>query len=415
MEDLEVAGRRVGLRLYPSDRALRSLAPAGIEFAPPRTERSTGPGRHDFEIVASPEISLEQDMARRDFTINAIAKRLETGELLDPFNGREDLEARVLRTVSPESFREDPLRLVRGLRFVSEHDLDPDEQTLAQMRENAESVRLVSAERIGGGLSADGMGELSKLLLGAHPAKALRLARDTGVLVELLPEFEPRLDARARHEHTSPSCRRRPTPAPLEVRLGALLHDLGKLDAETGDAELVRMRRLRPPTRCATRARCSGAWTDVVAHTRFRRHGRRSLRRRALAQLRRGDSRSTVARRLADLAARRRRADRTAMACDAARRSASDGALNRTGSTTSRSTAATCSSSGLPRGPAIGEVLATLLERVVDDPTLNTRERLLEQARGCSCDRLPLGLRRRVRGRVLDPAAAASAKGRSRR
>ena len=111
----------------------------------------------------------------------------------------------MLRTVSPQSFREDPLRLVRGLRFVSQHDLEPDEDTLQQMREDAPSIRLVSGERIGGGLTADGMGELSKLLLGPHPAKALRLARDTGVLVELLPEFAPLIgfdQQTARQPHT---------------------------------------------------------------------------------------------------------------------------------------------------------------------------------------------------------------------
>src|SRR5262249_40606332 len=191
VEDLVVAGQSVGVRLLPSDREVRRLAPAGIEFAPPRVERSTGPGRHDFEIVADASIPLEQDMERRDFTINAIAKRLEAGEILDPLHRRRALHPGTLRTTSPMSFRDDPLRIVRGLRFVSELRLAPDEDTLAQMREWAPQVRLVSAERIGGGLAADGQGELSKLLLGPHPAKALRLARDTGVLTAILPEFEP--------------------------------------------------------------------------------------------------------------------------------------------------------------------------------------------------------------------------------
>src|SRR3954447_16465169 len=82
VEDLVVAGRLVGVRLHPSDRAVRKLAPAGIEFAPPRKEVSTGPGRHDFEIVADPSLSVEDDMRRRDFTINAIARRLSTGEIV---------------------------------------------------------------------------------------------------------------------------------------------------------------------------------------------------------------------------------------------------------------------------------------------------------------------------------------------
>ncbi|MGH3056377.1 MAG: hypothetical protein ACRDL7_15490, partial [Gaiellaceae bacterium] len=186
VEDLVVAGRLVGIRLHPRERVAK-----WIEFAPPRKEVSTGPGRHDFEIVADPSLSVADDMRRRDFTVNAMARRLETGELVDPLDGRADLEARRLRTVSPQSFREDPLRLVRALRFVSQLGFEPDEELLAQMREEAPAVKLVSGERIGGGLAADGMGELSKLLLGAEPARALRLARDTGVLVELLPEFGP--------------------------------------------------------------------------------------------------------------------------------------------------------------------------------------------------------------------------------
>src|SRR5205807_7270047 len=147
VEALEVAGRRVGARLYPGDPTVRAAAPAGIEFAPPRAERSTGPGRHDFEIVADPGLSIEDDMARRDFTVNAMARRLETGEVVDPFGGAEDLKRGVLRTVRPRSFAEDPLRLVRGLRLVSQLGLEPDEETLAQMREEAESVKLVSGER----------------------------------------------------------------------------------------------------------------------------------------------------------------------------------------------------------------------------------------------------------------------------
>ena len=99
VEDLVVAGRLVGVRLRPRDRNVGMLAPGGIEFAPPRAERSTGPGRHDFEIVADPSLTVEEDMQRRDFTINAMARRLETGELVDPLGARRDHERGVLRTV----------------------------------------------------------------------------------------------------------------------------------------------------------------------------------------------------------------------------------------------------------------------------------------------------------------------------
>ena len=236
-EELVVAGRPVGLRLYPRDRALRKLVPAGIELAPPRREVSTGPGRHDFEIVVDAAASVEVDLGRRDFTINAMARRLEDGVRVDPYGGAADLETRRLRTVSPTSFAEDPLRVLRGLRFVSQFDLDPDPETLAQMRAEARGVRLVSGERIGGGLHADGMGELSKLLLGTYPAKALRLARDTGVLVEVLPEFKPAIgfQQESRYhdltvdEHTFAVVQAAADlGASLAVRLAALFHDLGK-------------------------------------------------------------------------------------------------------------------------------------------------------------------------------------------
>jgi tRNA nucleotidyltransferase (CCA-adding enzyme) len=237
VEDLVVAGRLVGVRLHPREKSVRKYARAGIEFAPPRREVSTGRGRHDFEIVADPSLSIEDDMRRRDFTVNAMARRLATDELVDPLHGREDLQRRVLRTVSRTSFAEDPLRLVRALRFVSQLGFDLDEATLRQMREEAAAVELVSGERIGGGIAADGMGELSKLLLGGHPEKALRIARDTGVLVHMLPEFGPAIgfDQESRYhdltvdEHTFAVVQAAADSRySLTVRLAAVFHDLGK-------------------------------------------------------------------------------------------------------------------------------------------------------------------------------------------
>ena len=237
VEDLVVANRLVGVRLYPRDATVRRLAPAGIEFAPPRKEVSTGPGRHDFEIVAEPSLPVEDDMRRRDFTVNAMARRLSTGELVDPLGGKLDLERRVLRATSTTSFAEDPLRLVRALRFVSQLGFEPDASTVQQMRDEAPAVRLVSGERIGGGLHADGLGELSKLLLGREPRRALRLARDTGVLVELLPEFERSIgfEQESRYhdltvdEHTFAVVQAAADAGTsLAVRLAALFHDLGK-------------------------------------------------------------------------------------------------------------------------------------------------------------------------------------------
>jgi tRNA nucleotidyltransferase (CCA-adding enzyme) len=389
VEELEVAGRRVGARLHPRDRKLRLLAPAGIEFAPPRAERSTGPGRHDFEIVADPELSIEDDMGRRDFTVNAMARRLETGEMIDPFGGAADLKKGVLRTVRPRSFAEDPLRLVRGLRLVSQLGLEPDAETLQQMRDESASVALVSGERVGGGIGADGMGELSKLLLGAEPARALRLARDTGVLVALLPEFEQAIgfeqSSERQHlpldEHIFAVVQAATdSGAPLSVRLGALFHDLGKprsngKHAERG-AELAgaAMRRLRYPTNLRTHV------TRLVrAHAFSLEDVDELFARRFLRE--HGDELAfdLVAHKEADL--RGKRAQQSEL--DAVSRLRDLLEQERVQPHRLADLAVDGSdliAIGYGEGPELGAALDALLDVVVDDPELNTRDQLLERA-----------------------------------
>jgi tRNA nucleotidyltransferase/poly(A) polymerase len=390
VEDLEVAGRRVGARLYPRDKKVRAAAPAGIEFAPPRAERSTGPGRHDFEIVADPGLSIEDDMARRDFTVNAIARRLDTGDLVDPFGGADDLRAGVLRTVGPRSFAEDPLRLVRGLRLVSQLDLTPDEPTLQQMRDEADSVRLVSGERVGGGLRADGMGELSKLLLGAHPARALRLARDTGVLAALLPELAPTFgleqDSKRQHlsldEHTFEVVQAAADAgAALSVRLGALFHDVGKPGANGNHAERSArlagqaLARLRYPSRLrtyVTRLVRAHAFPVDAVDERF---ARRFLHEH-------GDELAfdLVAHKQADLRGKQApQAEHDAAARLRSLLEQERGQPHRLEDLAIDGT--DLLQLGYQEGPELGCVLDGLLDAVVDDPALNTREQLLERAR----------------------------------
>ena len=394
IEDLVVADQRVGVRLLPRDRAVRALQPAGIEFTPPRVERSTGPGRHDFEIVADAGISLEEDMARRDFTINAIAKRLGTGEILDPLHGREDLQRGVLRTTAPTSFRDDPLRIVRGLRFVSQLDVDPDEDTLRQMEEWAPRIEHVSGERIGGGLGADGMGELSKLLLGAHPAKALRLARDTGALVHVLPELASGIgyeqESDRQHlpldEHVFAVVQAAADAgAPLEVRLAALLHDAGKPEAERvgGDhaalgaiAAVRSLRRLRYPTRLrdyVVRLVREHSFslpeepTAADARRFLARHGERLVS-------------DLLAHRAADLAGKQVPAEEW-------ERLAAFGALIEQEREQPHRLADLAVDgddlieAGFREGPLLGRVLQTLLAEVVEEPERNSREQLLTRAR----------------------------------
>ena len=390
VDEFEVGGRRVGARLYPSDGGLRKLAPSGIEFAPPRAERSTGPGRHDFEIVADPSISIEDDMARRDFTVNAMARRLETGEVVDPFGGEDDLKRGVLRIVRPRSFAEDPLRLLRGLRLVSQLELEPDEETLAQMREEARSVALVSGERIGGGLHADGLGELSKLLLGKQPAKALRLARATSVLTSLLPEFAPAIgfeqDSSRQHlpldEHVFEVVQAAADAgASLPVRLAALFHDLGKPSANGKHAErgavltAAALERLRYPTALRTyitrlvRAHAFplDSVDDLFARRFLRDHGDE------LAF-------DLVAHKEADLHGKKVSPDEL----DAAARLRS--LLEQERAKPHRLSDLAIDGSdlielGFSEGPELGRTLERLLDAVVDDPSLNTREALDERAR----------------------------------
>ena len=132
-----------------------------------------------------------------------MARRLADGTLVDPFTARDDLERGVLRTVSEHSFPRIRCGSCAASGSSRSSTSIPTRRRCAQMREEAASVRLVSAERIGGGLAADGMGELSRLLLGGEPRKALRLARDTGVLVALLPEFEPAIGFDQREPRTT--------------------------------------------------------------------------------------------------------------------------------------------------------------------------------------------------------------------
>ena len=411
-EELVVAGRTVGLRLHPRDRAVRSLAPKGIELAPPRRELSTGPGRHDFEIVVDPTATVEEDLGRRDFTVNAMARRLADGSLVDPYGGRDDLARGVLRTVSERSFEEDPLRIVRGLRFVSQLGFGLDVGTLAQMRREAASVALVSGERVGGGLAADGLGELSKLLLGDQPARALRIARDTGVLVALLPEFDRSVgfDQESRYhdltvdEHTFAVVQATADAGrPLRVRLAALFHDLGKPHVAWRSDD-GRLHYYRKPGVAPRGHATVGAELADGALRRLRYPN--DLRRRVVAIARahmfdigRGDA--LRARRflwrygdeLVDDLLDHREADLIGKRGDGADPPAVDlarlarfrevVAAERASPHRLRDLAVGGNdllALGYPPGPSIGLTLGALLEAVVDDPALNRRETLLARA-----------------------------------
>jgi putative nucleotidyltransferase with HDIG domain len=300
----------------------------------------------------------------------------------------------VLRTTAPTSFRDDPLRIVRGLRFVSQLGVDPDEDTVRQMREWGPQLEHVSGERIGGGLAADGRGELSKLLLGREPARALRLARDTGVLEPLLPElaavvaYEQGSDRQHlpldEHvfevvQHTADAGDR------LEVRLGALLHDLGKPEAERDGGDHAQLgaaiasrvlRRLRYPTRLrryVTRLVGEHAFHELADPQPV--DARRFLARH-------GDELALdlLAHKAADLHGKVRSEDEHAAFARFRELVAAERASPHTLAALAVS-GDDLIAAGFREGPELGRVLATLLDEVVEEPRRNERDRLLERAR----------------------------------
>lgn len=200
-----------------------------VEIALPRIETKTGEGNKDWKIISDSSIPVEKDLERRDFTANSIAVNAKTGKVVDPFNGMQDIEKGILKTVSPTSFRDDSSRTLRALTALSKNGLQPDEETMKQMREYAPYLKNIPAETIGQ--------ELEKIISGNHPADALTLAHKAGVLKHFLPEIDATFgfDQKNPHHrldlgnhimnvlHHSSKISNDP-----DVRISALLHDVGK-------------------------------------------------------------------------------------------------------------------------------------------------------------------------------------------
>lgn len=336
--------------------------------------------------------SIELDLARRDFTVNAIAWGAEpTGgpHLVDPFDGREDLTARALRAVGDPSarFGEDALRMVRAVRLAATLDFQIEPATLTAIRARADLVRHLSGERIAA--------EMRKLLEAPRPSVGLRLLADTGLLAHLAPELaaqrgvpQNKVPGEDLWDHTLRAVDGAVSDPP-HIRLAALLHDLGKpatmadgrfVGHETVGAEQARelLDRWRWPT--AERDRVahlirhhmfgySPIWSDAAIRRFIVKVGRESLDDLFLLREadnvgsghgpdagRLGEFRERVATQLASGAA----LDLKGLAVD--------------GTDLMREF-------GWEPGPAVGQTLQRLLDRVIGDPTLNTRDRLLAVAR----------------------------------
>ena len=201
------------------------------EYALARTERKTAPGYHGFAFHAAPDVTLEEDLARRDLSINAMAQD-DAGLITDPYGGQRDLADKVLRHVS-SAFAEDPVRILRLARFAARFEgFTVAPETLGLMRDMvaAGEVNALVAERV--------WQEIARGLMEAHPARMFEVLRDCGALAVLAPEIErlfgvpqpaahhPEVDTGVHLMMVLAQCVS--LKAPLVVRYACLCHDLGK-------------------------------------------------------------------------------------------------------------------------------------------------------------------------------------------
>jgi tRNA nucleotidyltransferase (CCA-adding enzyme) len=236
------------------------------EYALARTERKTAAGYHGFVFHAEPNVTLEQDLARRDLTINAMAQDTH-GRIVDPFGGRRDLQDRVLRHVT-DAFREDPVRILRLARFAARYpdfSVAPETMELMHGMVGAGEVDALVAERV--------WQELARGLMETKPSRMFDVLRECGALAKLLPEVErlwgvpqradyhPEVDTGVHLMMVLDMSAR--LQAPLPVRFACLTHDLGKgttppdvlprhIGHEVRSADLLKgvCDRLRVPTEC---------------------------------------------------------------------------------------------------------------------------------------------------------------------
>lgn len=204
-----------------------------VDFALPRKEKSIGVGHKDFDVDFDPELTVAEDLGRRDFTVNAMAKEILSGKIIDPYDGQTDLENKILKQVFPSAFKDDPLRLMRAIQFAARFEFEIEDETWKSMIKHAELISTVSAERIAE--------EIGKLLTAQKPSVGFRYMRDCGLLNHVIPELnalvgieqdkQPGEDV---FDHTMRVLDAARTDSAIEhagdidLMVAALLHDIGK-------------------------------------------------------------------------------------------------------------------------------------------------------------------------------------------
>lgn len=385
-------------------KAFRRVVPTGIEHGTVtvlhgggRYEVTTLRGEGAYSDGRRPDqvffvTRIEEDLARRDFTVNAIAHDPLEGETIDPFDGLGDMERGCLRAVGDprERFNEDGLRVLRAARFVATLEFDLDPATEAAIPEALDTFRKVSRERV--------RDEWVKAMGAREPSRAFEVMRRTGILAITLPELLEQVGCEQNRHHAydvwthTMKCLDR-TDGDATVRLAALLHDLGKPRTrqhsdETGDWTFYDHEKLGADMaeRWLRDYRFSNAererivalvrhhlvcyepsWSDAAVRRFVRRVGHDLV-----------DPLLRLAR--ADVLAKGRSVDDQLAALDELRERI-DRLLEQGAVLSTRDLAVggrdVMERLGVPPGPAIGRVLGRLLERVLDDPALNERERLL--------------------------------------
>jgi len=377
-------GARFGTLLVP--------AAGGIyEVTTFRTEADYQDGRHPEHVAFAHDIVA--DLRRRDFTVNAMAWTPGEPAIVDPFGGLADLARREIRAVGDprERFAEDALRLLRAIRQATELDFRIEPETFRAIREAVEGLDRISAERI--------RDELNKMLRSPMPSRGLLLMRDTGLLERVLPELaacdgvaQNRFHAYDVLRHSLYTCDAAPA-GNLIVRLAALFHDLGKPEtAEGAEGERTfyghQQVSARKARRILRRLRYSREEIERVEHLvrhhmfYFQREWTDSAVRRFVRSVGLEEIPDLVALRLADMAGNGRKGgDRTPLAQLLQR---VDEVMTKDAALTVKDLAIgghELMALGLPAGPGIGRIQRALLERVLDDPAVNTPETLAALAR----------------------------------
>ena len=243
--------QRLGFKAVGSDFPVFLHPETKQEYALARTERKTAPGYKGFSFHAAPDVTLEQDLQRRDLTINAMA-RAEDGTLVDPYGGERDLRAGILRHVS-EAFAEDPVRILRVARFAARFGFAIAPETEALMRrmvDSGEADALVP-ERV--------WQEIARGLMEKSPSRMLAVLRDCGALERILPELDRAYDRPEVPEHLAHRLDEAASRGyALPVRFALLTLDLAVEDIASLSA------RVNAPNDCRELARLASCERDEV-------------------------------------------------------------------------------------------------------------------------------------------------------